>query len=296
VAGAVRISSNAGTFISAATIIDRSGAESRICAGGSTNANLSLFTAQTSLGGAAERVRITSTGHVGIGTTSPGYKLTVVDSSAVSVNTLWLDNDFGGSSDLVESNIVLGGRGQSRAWGRIGGKQRVSGSYSDGVMHFYTYSGDAAHTTPDMTIYSNGNVGIGTAAPNYQLQLSTDTAGKLSSNTWTITSDSRLKTVLGEYSKGLAEICQVRPVRYQYNGLGGLPADGKEQISVLAQEIMTVFPECVGTFRGRLAASDTEDTELYNYDGHAITFALINAVRELKAEIDLLKSQQSHTM
>jgi hypothetical protein len=29
-----------------------------------------------------------------------------------------------------------------------------------------------------------------------------------------------------------------------------------------------------------------------NYNGHAITFALINAIKELKAEIDLLKAAQ----
>jgi hypothetical protein len=54
---------------------------------------------------------------------------------------------------------------------------------------------------------------------------------------------------------------------------------------------MEVFPECISTFKGKLDATDAEETEMYNYNGHAITFALINAVKELKAEIDVLKAR-----
>jgi hypothetical protein len=136
-----------------------------------------------------------------------------------------------------------------------------------------------------------GNVGVGLTSISYQFQVGTDSAAKPSTNTWTIASDARLKTVKGEYTKGLTEICQIRPVRYEYNGKGGFDADGKEQISILAQELMQVFPECVGTFRGKLTEKDPE-TDLYNYNGHAITFAIINAIKELKAEIDLLKAAQ----
>lgn len=146
------------------------------------------------------------------------------------------------------------------------------------------------NNAPRVYITETGNVGIG-GSPSYQFQLSTDSAAKPSTNTWTIVSDSRLKTVKGEYSKGLAEICQVRPVRYEYNGKGGMVVDGKEQISIIAQELMEVFPECVSTFNGKLNETDTEETEMYNYNGHAITFALINAVKELKAEIDVLKAR-----
>lgn len=135
---------------------------------------------------------------------------------------------------------------------------------------------------------SGGNVGIGTTTPSYQLQLSTDSAAKPSTNTWTIASDARLKTVLGDYKKGLDAICALRPVRYEYNGLGGMPADGKEHISIVAQEAQEVFPECIGTFVGKLHEDDEEETELLNYNGHAVTFALINAVRELKARLDAL--------
>jgi hypothetical protein len=141
-----------------------------------------------------------------------------------------------------------------------------------------------------LRIDTNGNIGIGTTTPAYQLQLSTDSAAKPTTNTWTIASDSRLKTVKGEYQKGLTEICQVRPVRYEYNGKAGFTADGKEQVSILAQELMQVFPECVDTFKGKLE-EDGPEVDLYNYNGHAITFAVINAIKELKAEIDILKAR-----
>ena len=68
-------------------------------------------------------------------------------------------------------------------------------------------------------------------------------------------------------------------------------ADGKEHISIVAQEAQEVFPECIGTFQGKLHGDDEQETELLNYNGHAITFALINAIKELKAEIDILKAR-----
>jgi hypothetical protein len=139
-------------------------------------------------------------------------------------------------------------------------------------------------------IDSSGNVGIGTSSPAYQLQLSTDSAAKPTTNTWTIASDARLKAVKGEYQKGLAEICQVRPVSYEYNGKAGFIADGKDKVSILAQELMQVFPECVDTFKGKLE-EDGPEIDLYNYNGHAITFALINAIKELKAKIDILEAR-----
>ena len=43
-------------------------------------------------------------------------------------------------------------------------------------------------------IQAQANVGIGTMFPSAQLELSTDSAKKPSTNTWTIASDSRLKT------------------------------------------------------------------------------------------------------
>jgi hypothetical protein len=139
-----------------------------------------------------------------------------------------------------------------------------------------------------MRLTSDGRLGIGTTAPAYQLQLSTDSAAKPTSALWTIASDSRIKTETGEYTKGLDAVCALRPVTYHYNGAAGFIDDGKENISIIAQEAMHHFPECVGTFEALLNEGDEEKTELFNWNGHALIFALVNAVKELKAANDAL--------
>jgi hypothetical protein len=235
-------------------------------------------------GNITERMRIDSSGNVGIGAASPGGRLHVASSTlaTATVNSLVVarvERPF--TSGIKFSNtmdILVGSYGTS-----INSQTRVDFALANG--------GTNIPEITVMTLLGDGNVGIGTTSPAYQLQLFTDSAAKPSTNTWTIASDSRLKTVNGNYDKGLAEICQIRPVRYEYNGKGGFVADGKEQISIIAQELMSVFPECVGTFKGKLSEADTEEIELYNYNGHAITFALINAIKELKAKVDLLESR-----
>jgi len=141
-----------------------------------------------------------------------------------------------------------------------------------------------------MGVRNDGRVGIGTSTPSNQLTLSTDSAAKPTTNTWTITSDQRIKTNVQPYAKGLAEICQVNPITYDYNGKGGIPA-GPGGVSILAQELQPIFPECVGSYRAKLNEDDEAETDILNYNGHAITFALINAVKELNAKVEALETQ-----
>lgn len=142
-----------------------------------------------------------------------------------------------------------------------------------------------------LTVDVLGRVGIGAPATSYQLQLSTDSAAKPSTSTWQITSDERIKTNIEDYTKGLDEIIQIDPKTFDYNGKAGFDESIKGNIGVIAQEIKDVFPETVSTYKAKLNEEDEEETELYNFNSHALTFALINSVKELNAEVQSLRKE-----
>lgn len=141
---------------------------------------------------------------------------------------------------------------------------------------------------------NNGGIKI-QGAPHddttYQLSLSANLAAKPSTNTWTIASDKRVKTNINPYTKGLETILAIKPVTYDYNGKAGFDPTNKDNIGIIAQDVLSIIPESINTYNALLNEDDEEKTELYNFDSHALTFILINAIKELKAEIDLLKSK-----
>ena len=226
----------------------------------------------------------------------------------------WADNSFAGgnNSDAFgqqsfafgagatasagDSNIALGlgvttnNNGTSAAAGQV-----VVGKWNDytsGVGHsFAVGTGSSASSRyTAFCVRDIGYVGIGVNAPNYQLQLSINSAAKPSSNVWTVISDERVKENIKPYEKGLNEILQVNTKTFDYNGKAGFEKT-KGNIGIIAQEMMHIFPETINSYSAKLNEDDEEETELYNFDGHALTFALINAVKELKAEIEELKKQ-----
>jgi len=157
------------------------------------------------------------------------------------------------------------------------------------------YLGDTANTT-DNDIYlsrtayiddSTNRMGLGLTNPSYQLQLSTDSAAKPTSGTWTITSDSRVKRNVQNFADGMNIIRNIRPVSYELNGLAGMP-EGDTSIGIIAQEIKDIAPYTVGTFRAKLNPTDATETELYNFDASALTFVLINATKDLDTRVTAL--------
>ena len=129
---------------------------------------------------------------------------------------------------------------------------------------------------------SNAFVGLGTINPSYKLHVVGNAYKTEGGNTWASSSDLRLKTVLGDYEKGLNEITALQPVRFRYleNNPQGLSSDS-EQVGFVAQEVQEIFPEAV---------SEAEDGYL-DFNIHAVNVALVNAVKQLKAENDRLKAE-----
>jgi hypothetical protein len=245
----------------------------------------------------SEKVRIANDGKVGVGTSNPSRLLHIeggVDTQ-MYLSSISPSIRFGNNSSLASSTMfgLLALSTANYDFGPVNRGTFQMSTFGDLRGDIFINSNYSGSGTKNVILQPTaGNVGIGTTSPGSQLTLSLDSATKPTTNTWTIASDSRIKTVKGEYSKGLAEICQIRPIIYEYNGKGGFVADGKECISIIAQELMEIFPECIGVFKGKLDENG-EEIDLYNYNGHAITFALINAIKELKANFDQLKNNNT---
>lgn len=113
-------------------------------------------------------------------------------------------------------------------------------------------------------------------------------AFKLSgSGSWLVPSDARVKEDVRELEAGLAQVRRLRPVRFRYNGRAGTRA-GEESIGVLGQEIEKIFPEMIRRIPGNVEGEpDLEDLRIY--DGSALIFVLVNAVKELAGKVERLE-------
>jgi len=108
-------------------------------------------------------------------------------------------------------------------------------------------------------------------------------------STWNTISDRRLKKNIVDNNTGLALINQIRIRNFEYRTEDEITELDKSnvikkpgvQLGVIAQEIAEVSSEFV----------KTESTGVISVDPDNLTWYLINAVKELKAEVDSLKAQ-----
>jgi hypothetical protein len=119
-----------------------------------------------------ERLRITSAGDVGIGTTTPHNKAHITSSG--NQDGLLLDLSTGSSGDYtgvyfkVDNNTTNAYKKGGLVWER-------TGSYNEGRFHFLLNNEDNTNnvdlTDSKFTILSTGNVGIGTTSPSEKLHV-----------------------------------------------------------------------------------------------------------------------------
>lgn len=110
----------------------------------------------------------------------------------------------------------------------------------------------------------------------------TGAATKPGGGAWAATSDERLKNVDGGYEQGLASIVRLKPVRFHYKeGNPRKEPSDKKFVGLVAQDVQPIFPEAVSA-----------DEEGYlTLDSTPISYAVINAIKELKALFDGLAAK-----
>jgi len=125
-------------------------------------------------------------------------------------------------------------------------------------------------------------------------------AGKVGGGVWSDVSDERIKTVIGPYSAGLAEILEMEPKVFTYKGNDYAIGEGGEKgqamhpdtttnyIGFVAQECETYMPELVTQYSCYI--DDTLETDVRRVDATALLYACVNAIRTLEARIAVLEA------
>lgn len=134
-------------------------------------------------------------------------------------------------------------------------------------------------------VYSDGRMCFGNGTPGGQFELSLNQGRKPGTSTWTITSDERLKTIHGNYTKGLSDILKLNPITYHYKNVGRKTFEPEvlhtEFSGFSAQQVQVIFPDAVGI----------DDDGYLNLNIHPILIASVNAFKELQQQNDALSAQ-----
>jgi len=105
---------------------------------------------------------------------------------------------------------------------------------------------------------------------------------------WAAISDARLKEDIHPYTRGLAELQALRPVRYKYKKEYWAASD-RHFTGLIAQEVQDVVPEMVHPYQFQAIGDRLLD--VLAVDPSDLTYMLINAAKELDAENQQLKAR-----
>ena len=240
------------------------------------DSNSDLLFKNGTLDSSTERMRMDSDGRLLMGVNSP----ISVDSSIETFR-----NSGENHVRCVSNSITNGQYSMFRAWGQASGggaaRQAFIGVYKhaaitdaaafmlleqeDGGNSYYwtDNSGKLRTSTANSNIGTSGGTIIGTQ-----------------------TSDLRLKNVGANVSYGLAEVKQLQPKQY---ALKTEPDVNK--LGFIAQEVESIIPEAVFDTLEELDGHQEGDRTKLGMEYVQLIPVLVNAVKELSAEVDVLKAK-----
>jgi hypothetical protein len=117
-------------------------------------------------------------------------------------------------------------------------------------------------------------------------QVRHSTAAKNGAGSWVSWSDARMKNIGADYEPGLAEIIQLQPKHYTMKD----DPTNRDQVSLIAQDCENVMPDLVTKQKGIIDGVEVDDVR--QFDPTNLTYALINAVKEIAERLDALEEPQ----
>ena len=218
----------------------------------------------------SERVRIDSSGHVGIGTTSPTGALEVIDGASGRSYNVTSSTEF-----VVERNgncfMAIIGTNTANTVINFGDAAdenagAIDYDHNDDSMRFRVNTGNR------LKISSNGNIGAPSGSNIYSA------------------SDSRLKKNVVTLDKGLSAIKSLRPV--SFNWIDGFCDEEKNTLyGFIAQEVESVDSNLIESFSSNsvTVGEQTIDNPLTVNEKFIIPM-LVKAVQELSAKVTALEA------
>jgi hypothetical protein len=229
--------------------------------------NLRFYTNAVSSTTQVERMRISSEGNIGIGTTSPAYKLEVSGGDAV------IRNAFIGLIPSYGSNYTSFSHTSRSAVNKYSFLSGNAGdtyvNASNGQSIFFRQE-----NIDQMTILSNGNVGIASVAPAFAL----DVNGIVRATALIETSAKKYKTNIQNLEPQLNKVLQLQPVTFDWKEKKG----ERPSIGLIADDVINIYPEFV---------VKNKENEIEGIDYSKLTAVLIQSVKELKEIIDRQQEQ-----
>jgi len=253
-----------------------------------------------------ERMRLTSAGYLGIGTTTPAKLLDVsystTSTTATTAATMQLvnpQNAVGYYSGVINfcrisssqpmayigsvQTDTVGNSANALVFGTRNGGSTVDeriridadGTLLSGITSTVANAKFAVQNTNQTYSFGFGTVGTNNA---FYVVISTGTGVYLASggNSWSANSDSRLKNVTGTYTNALADISQIQPVKFTWKS----DETNAPQVGVIAQSVQNVVPEAIS--HSKLPGSEDE-TEYLGVRYTELIPLMIASIQELSA-------------
>jgi len=230
------------------------------------------------------------------------------DGREVSITGSLVFYGGGGGGAGGGSSGGSGGGGGTGGWGSNGGNGTPhTGGGGGGVYKASAVSGGKGGSgiviikinygiNNNSNLIISGNVGIGTFSPQYKLDVQgsifASTGGYTQSglNTWTITSDRRIKEniIKASYTKCLENVKNIELYKFNFKN-DILNSIDKNQLGFIAQEVKEFFPNAVEN--KIITDKNGKKLDLLTLNTTQIDYTLYGAIKQLIKKVEILEQK-----